>query len=225
MKGDKRKMENLNFKYSLSPEAFKKGMLAAGAYKPQRGKQILITVLCLFIVFNSVSAIVSLALQGKQFDFTQLIFVAIGIAATAYIWISPAMMLKNAMKTHLETEELEVTATEEGFEVKGNQTVLITKENYVGLARNKGFVVVYHDRTYIAIPEEEISEEIIEKIGEYFEKLIEIPASPKDDYDNPEFGIWSPETAKSALEEEKAEGEENKEEPQEEKEGENLSDE
>ena len=157
-------MEKLKFNYSLSSEQFKSGMIAAGAFKPQRGKQVLVTVLCLFIVVNSVFALVSGALQGKDFDLIQLVFILIGIGAAAYIWISPVLMMKSAMKNHLETEEIEIEETEDGIEVRGNETVNITNKNYLGVQNNKGFLVIYYDRTYIAIPESEITDEISEAL-------------------------------------------------------------
>ncbi len=228
-------MEKLKFNYSLSSEQFKKGMLAAGAFKPQRGKQVLVTVLCLFIVFNSASALVAGALQGKAFDLIQLVFILIGIGAAVYIWVSPVLMMKSAMKNHLETEEIEIEETEDGIEIRGNETVNITNKNYIGVQNNKGFLVIYYDRTYIAIPESEITDEISEALEKKFDQLMEMPQKPRDDYDNPEFGIWSPENAKSALEDEneavsqenEEASQENEENNQEEikEEGENLSDE
>ncbi len=219
-------MEKFNIKYTLTPELFKSGMITAGAFKPQRGKQILITILCLFLIVNSVSAI----FETGKIAIINIFYVAIALIAGIYIWVSPYLMLKNIMKKHSKTEEIEAEFSEDGLIFNKEEPQTITRENYNGFIRKNGFMIIYFGRTYEAIPDEALPAEISEKIVEYLEKLTEIPktqAQKKDDYDNPEFGIWSPENAKSALEELDKEKEDAKLEEKEENEleGENLSDE
>ena len=78
-------MKEINFSYKQSKDFVKRGINLSGMYSITKGKKILFTVLCAYIIINSGYIMISTA----KFTIIHLIYILFGAAILAYTWLLP----------------------------------------------------------------------------------------------------------------------------------------
>lgn len=161
-------MKEINYSYRLTKEIEKRGITLSEMYSITKGKSIVFTVLCLFIIGNSAYAMIS---TGK-FSLTHLLYIIFGVAILGYVWLLPNFIVNRKIKNVDESSEIEILVKpSEILVTEKGKTKKVTASNYRGYRKGEDMFVVYYATNYIALPTESLSGEDtaeIEEILKYF---------------------------------------------------------
>ncbi len=207
-------MKEINFSYAQSAEFTKKAVEHSGVYTITRGKKILFSLLCAFIIGNSAYAMITTA----EISFKHIFYIVFGLAILAYTWLLPKFLTNKKIKSVNPEEMVEISLKpSELMEKKGEKETKITASTFRGYLKGDGIFTVFSTGGYISIPTDSLTEEEkadMEEMLEYFhnpdyfksaeEKAAEAepefePFVPPDDF--------VPEEESTTLENEDAENE------------------
>ena len=186
-------MKEINFSYKQSKDFVKRGINLSGMYSITKGKKILFTVLCAYIIINSGYIMISTA----KITIIHLIYILFGAAILAYTWLLPQFIINRKIKSTDETLEVEISLKPaELIETKGEKKTEITARDYRGYQTGEEMYVVYGATNYVALPTDTLSDEEkedLEEILKYFHNPDYFKSEEEKAKDNePEFEPFVP---------------------------------
>ncbi len=187
-------MKEINYSYNPTRETAKRGITLSGMYSITKGKGILFTALCIFIIANSAYAMIS---TGK-INLLHIIYIIFGVAILGYVWLLPNFIVNRKLNNVDETSEI-------GFNIKPSEIVVtkngeeqytVTARDFRGYQKGEDMFVVYHATSYTALPTENLSDDEVadlEEILKYFHNPDYFKTAEEKAADNqPEFPPFVP---------------------------------
>ena len=161
-------MKEINYSYQQRRDIVKKGIELTGMYSITKGKRILFTALCIFIITNSAYALIS---TGK-FSLIHLFYIIFGVLILGYVWFLPNFLIKRKINSVDETQEVSLSVKPaEIVESKGTEKTVITSSSYRGYLKGENIFAVFGATNYLVLPTDGFAEEEIaqmEEILKYF---------------------------------------------------------
>ena len=161
-------MENIKYSYTPTKEFTKKETIASEMYSITKGKKILFSVLCAYIIIQAIYIMISL----QKVVTLQVVYLVLGILILLYTWLLPAFLIKKRIKATNTKDEVQIEITPTKItRIVGNKTAEITARNYRGYRNHQDLVIVYYANGYIPLPTDSLSaeeKENLQQILEYF---------------------------------------------------------
>ena len=162
-------MKEINYSYRETRDIVERGINLSEMYSITKGKRILFTALCLFIIVNSSYAMIT----TSKISLLHVVYILLGIAILGYVWFLPNFIIKRKLKTVDEETEIAVSIKPSEIIVSknGEEAEKITAKDYRGYKKGEDMFVVYSATGYAALPTESLEEEQkaeIEEILKYF---------------------------------------------------------
>lgn len=169
-------MEKVVFKYSLNKALYEKGLDASGVFKVKKGRKIAISLLCLFILVDSIYV----SLQSIRAD--RIVFSIFAILCILYTLFGEKWQKNNALKKHFKEAEMEITLEKGKIHISENGgDYSVSPMDYKGFKETDDLFIIYFLDRYIILPKEEKAEEEITLARELIETFYSSATEKKEE--------------------------------------------
>ncbi len=206
-------MKTVKYSYTPTPEITLRGINESGMYSITTSKKIIFTLLCLFIIANSVSALIAVA----KTDILHIVYIVLGVAILMYVWLLPNFIIKKKVKATKcdESVEIEVTAGELKVSKNGKPDYTVTLRDYRGTKKGEDIFILYHGSGYTPLPTDGLTSDEkadLEEILNYFHNPDYFKSEEETAQNNdPEFAPFVPPDDFKEIEDTNTEPKENEE--------------